>query len=335
MSGTTLTLKTGGSITITASQGGNGIYLAAPDATQSLSVIDDTQQAQTITWSQSLGSRAFGVADLNLTASSNANLPITYISSDSSIASIVNGTFLQVVGAGNATITATQAGNGQYQAASAVIKTVTVTKANQTIVTNGGSSSLPNLTMDNGDFEFAPTLQSVKTGTTTATGLALSYASSSSAVIEVTSGGTRLKPKGDGTATITVTQNGDSTYNAASNNNATFTITVTEKSPYSDSLPGMILWLDANDINADGSRRIQCRLPFQRRQDSGKYMGGSFGQFQHLEPGHHQFTTRPGGKLRKTGTRIWIHSGECRGTHDSDDAKHSRRQSKLHSVCGG
>ena len=51
-------------------------------------------------------------------------------------------------------------------------------------------------------------------------------------------------------------------------------------------------------------------------------MGGSFRQFQHLEPGNHQFTTRPGGKLRKTGTRIWIHSGECRGTHDSDDAKH-------------
>ena len=71
-------------------------------------------------------------------------------------------------------------------------------------------------------------------------------------MIEVTSGGTRLKPKGDGTATITVTQNGDSTYNAASNNNATFTITVTEMSPYPDSLPGMILWLDANDINADG-----------------------------------------------------------------------------------
>jgi hypothetical protein len=252
VSGNTLTLKKGGSITITSTQGGNGIYLAAPDITQSLTVIDDTQQAQTITWSQSLGSRAFGVADLNLTASSNANLPITYISSDSSIASIVNGTFLQVVGAGNATITATQAGNGQYQAASAVVKTVTVTKANQTIVTSGGSSTLPNLTMDNGDFEFAPTLQSVKTGTTTATGLALSYASSSSAVIEVTSGGTRLKPKGNGTATITVTQNGDSTYNAASNNNATFTITVTEKSPYSDSLPGMILWLDANDINADG-----------------------------------------------------------------------------------
>ncbi|MDB0031579.1 LamG domain-containing protein, partial [Opitutales bacterium] len=207
VSGNTLTLKKGGSITITSTQGGNGIYLAAPDITQSLTVIDDTQQAQTITWSQSLGSRAFGVADLDMNASSNANLPITYISSDSSIASIVNGNFLKVVGAGNATITATQAGNGQYQAASAVIKTVTVTKANQNIKTTGGSSTLPNLTKDNGDFEFAPALQSVKAGTTTTTGLALSYASSNSAVIEVTSGGTRLKPKGDGTATITVTQN--------------------------------------------------------------------------------------------------------------------------------
>ena len=182
VSGNTLTLKKGGSITITSTQGGNGIYLAAPDITQSLTVIDDTQQAQTITWSQSLGSRAFGVADLNMTASSNANLPITYISSDSSIASIVNGNFLKVVGAGNATITATQAGNGQYQAASAVVKTVTVTKANQNIKTTGGSSTLPNLTKDNGDFEFAPALQSVKAGTTTTTGLALSYASSNSAV---------------------------------------------------------------------------------------------------------------------------------------------------------
>ena len=83
-------------------------------------MIDDTQQAQTITWSQTLGSRAFGVADLNLTASASSNLPVSYLSSDPSIASIINGTFLRVVGAGSATITATQAGNGQYQAATSV-----------------------------------------------------------------------------------------------------------------------------------------------------------------------------------------------------------------------
>ena len=260
LSGSTLTLKKGGSITITAQQGGNSVYLPATNVTQPLTVIDDTQQAQTITWTQTLGTKSFGDADTNLTATTNSNLPITYLSSDSTVAQIVDangttnssGTYLKVVGAGTATITATQAGNGQFQAASPVSKSVTVTKASQTIVTNTGSSSIPNLNMDNGDFEFAPSLKSVKSGTTNLTGLSLSYTSSNSAVILVTSGGSQLKPVGDGTATITVTQNGDSTYNAASNNNLTFTITVTEESPYSDSLPGMILWLDANDINADG-----------------------------------------------------------------------------------
>ena len=128
---------------ITALQGGNGTYLAAPDVTQSLTVIDDTQEAQAITWSQTLGSRAFGVSDLNLTASTNSGLPITYLSSDSSVASIINRTYLRVIGAGTATITATQAGNGQYQAASQVVKSVTVTKADQEIVTNDGSTTLP------------------------------------------------------------------------------------------------------------------------------------------------------------------------------------------------
>jgi hypothetical protein len=258
VSGTTLSLKKGGSISITASQGGDGNYSAAPDISQSLTVIDDTQQAQTITWSQTLGNRSFGIADLNLTASTSSNLPITYLSSDSSIAKIVNasgsavasGTYLQVVGAGTATITATQGGNGQYQAASAVTKSVTVTKASQEIVTSAGATSLPNVTKDNGDFEFVPAIKSRNTSTQADSGLALGYASSNTAVMEVTSGGAKLTPRGPGTATITVTQAGDSTYNPATTKN--FTVTVSQYSPYSNSLSGMILWLDANDINADG-----------------------------------------------------------------------------------
>ena len=228
VSGTTLTLKKGGSIIITASQGGNGTYLAAPDETQPLTVIDDTQQAQTITWSQTLGTRAFGVADLNLTASTNSGLPITYLSSDSSVASIVNNTYLSVIGAGTATITATQAGNGQYQAASPVAKSVTVTKANQEIVTNGGATSLPDLTKDNGDFEFIPAIKSRNSSTLANTGLALTYSSSNSAVVEVTGSGAKLTPKGPGSSTITVSQAGDATYNAA--NAKTFNISVTEQS---------------------------------------------------------------------------------------------------------
>ena len=68
-------------------------------------------------------------------------------------------------------------------------------------------------------------------------------------MIQVTGGGTRLKPVGGGTATITVSQAGNFGYDSASSK--TFTVTVTEYSPYSNSLPGMTLWLDARDINGD------------------------------------------------------------------------------------
>ena len=71
-------------------------------------------------------------------------------------------------------------------------------------MTNAGATTLPNLTKDNGDFPFVPELKSVKTGTTTATGLTLAYSSSNTAVIDVN--GINLEPKGVGTATITVSQ---------------------------------------------------------------------------------------------------------------------------------
>jgi hypothetical protein len=250
VSGNTLTLKKGGSITIIASQGGNGTFMAALDITRPLTILDDTQQAQTITWSQNLSGLTVDSSDTNMTASASSNLTVSYFSSNTNVATIVNNNYLRVVGAGSATISSIQAGNGQWQAAPTVDKTITLSKAGQRIVTDNNQTSLPNLTIDNGDFEFAPALKSSKASSFALTGLALAYSSSNANIVEVTGGGTRLKPKGDGTATITVTQSGSAVYNPASTK--TFTVTVTEKSPYSDSLPGMILWLDANDINADG-----------------------------------------------------------------------------------
>ena len=60
--------------------------------------------------------------------------------------------------------------------------------------------------------------------------------------------GINLAPAGVGTATITVSP-ATTNYNAASDK--TFTITVTEKSPYSDSVPGLAMWLDGKDVNGD------------------------------------------------------------------------------------
>ena len=250
IAGSTLTLKTGGTIIITASQGGNGTYLAASDITRTLTILDDTQQAQTITWDQNLSGLTVVSSDTNMTADASSNLLVSYQSSNTDVATVVNNTYLHMVGAGSTTISAIQSGNGQWQAAPTVPKTITLSKAGQRIVRDNNQTSLPNLTVDNGEFEFAPSLKSVKSNNFNATGLTLSYASSNANIIEVTSGGSRVKPKGDGTATITVSQSGNGIYNAATNK--TFTITVTENSPYSNSIPGMILWLDANDINADG-----------------------------------------------------------------------------------
>ena len=246
LSGTTLTLHSGGTVTITASQGGDSTYAAATDATQSLTIIDDTQQQQTITWGQTIASLTAGSADLNLTASASSGLPITYSSSDEAVVKIVNSTYLQVVGSGTATITATQAGGGQYAAATPVQKSATVSKASQSIVTPAGGTTLPNLTKDNGDFPFAPAVKSVD-GSGADTNLTLSYSSGTPSVITVN--GTKLEPVGVGTATITVSQPGDINYNAATSKN--FTITVTQNTPYTNSFAGLQMWLNGKDINGD------------------------------------------------------------------------------------
>ena len=154
ISGNTVTLKSGGTVVITASQGGDSTYNAAPSVTQNLTIIDDTLIAQTITWSQALSSLTYGTADTNMTASASSGLPVTYISSDTNVVD-VNGTFLRIVGAGTATVSASQNGNGQYSAAPTVDKNVTVSKANQTIVAANNATTLPNLTKDSGDFEFS------------------------------------------------------------------------------------------------------------------------------------------------------------------------------------
>ena len=204
---------------------------------------------QTITWSQNLTSLTYGVANLYLTATASSGLPISYSSSDNSIVEI-NGTRLIFVGSGSATVSASQSGNGQWQAAPLVAKNITVNKSNQEIRTLVGSLSLPNINKDSGDFIFGGDLHAVVQGTNLPTGLPVSYGTSDPSVVQVVSAGTKLKVSGGGTATITVSQAGSSGYNAATTKS--FTVTVSEYSPYNDSMPGMILWLDAKDVNGDG-----------------------------------------------------------------------------------
>ena len=223
LSGTTLTLHQGGSVTITASQGGNDTYLAAADATQSLTIKDDRYLDQNITWTQTISGLTIGASNVSMTANSidadsgaDTNLTISYASSNTAVATVVSGNSLQIVGAGSATITASQAGNvstgGRYNAATSVTKSISVGKASQTIVTNAGATSLPNLSKDNGDFPFVPAIKSVDANGAD-TNLTLAYSSSNTSVIAIN--GLNLQPLSVGTSTITVSQPGNTDYNAA------------------------------------------------------------------------------------------------------------------------
>jgi uncharacterized repeat protein (TIGR03803 family) len=125
----------------------------------------------------------------NLATTSSAGLPITYTSSNPSVAEIT-GNQITIMGVGSTTITATQPGNGYYSAATPVQQTLTVNKATQTITFNAIADKVPSTTTFN--------LDAVSTS-----GLAITYASSNLTVATVT--GNVVTVLAEGSTTITHT----------------------------------------------------------------------------------------------------------------------------------
>ncbi|MBT3637408.1 MAG: hypothetical protein HN531_10745 [Opitutae bacterium] len=258
VSSNVVSLLAGGTTTVTAKQLGDSTYAEATAVLQTLTVQDDSLQPQSITWTQNLSSVPFSSTDMNMTASATSGMAITYTSSDENIVKVVNGTFLQLIGGGTAVVSASQPGNPVWQAAS-MDKNVTIVKISQVIVNASNGATIPNFTKDLGDFEFDPGAKAVKQGTTTPTGLDVLYATSAANIVALTAGGTKIVPVGKGTATITASQAGNGGYNAAPNK--TFTVTVTEFSPYPDSFSGFVMWMDAKDVNGDGLSESASDFP--------------------------------------------------------------------------
>jgi hypothetical protein len=86
---------------------------------------------QTITFG-SLSPVTYGVTPITMTASASSGLSVTYISSDTNVAT-VSGTIITIVGVGSTAITASQAGNANYTAATDVSQTLVVNAKNITI----------------------------------------------------------------------------------------------------------------------------------------------------------------------------------------------------------
>ncbi|NEU70080.1 T9SS type A sorting domain-containing protein [Spirosoma agri] len=94
-------------------------------------------QSQTITFN-ALPTKQVGDADFNPGATASSGLSVSYTSSNTAVATIINGN-VHIVGPGSTTITAFQSGDATFAAAASVSQTLTVTTqtANRQPVYNG------------------------------------------------------------------------------------------------------------------------------------------------------------------------------------------------------
>ncbi|WKV12637.1 choice-of-anchor D domain-containing protein [Marivirga harenae] len=231
VSGNTVTIVGAGTTEITASQAGNDDYNAA-DAVQTLTVAKANQSVIF----ESLASKIYGDANFDLTATGGASgNAVTYSSSDASVATVIGNT-VTIVGAGTTEITASQAGNDDYNAADAV-QTLTVAKANQSVT----FEALASKTSGDANYDLTATASS---------GLAVTYTSSDASVATVS--GNTVTIVGVGTTEITASQVGDDNYNAASDVVQTLTVEKGDQSISFESLASKT-YGDANfDLNATG-----------------------------------------------------------------------------------
>ena len=178
-----------GSCTITAQQAGNGTYNAAPDVSQSFAI---AKADQTIGAISAPASATYNTTVAPVSATATSGLAVSFAGSGA-----CNAALLMTSGTGTCTITGSQAGDANYNAAPPVTKDVTAAKANQTI----GAISAP------ASATYNTTVAPVSA--TATSGLAVSFAGSGACNAAL------LMTSGTGTCTITGSQAGDTNYNAA------------------------------------------------------------------------------------------------------------------------
>jgi hypothetical protein len=158
---------------------------------------------QTITFG-ALAARTYGDADFTVTATVSSGLAASFAATGNCT---IATTTVTITGAGSCTITASQTGNTNYNAAPDVPQIFSIAKANQTIT----FGALAARTYGDADFTVTATASS---------GLAVSFAATGNCTIAATT----VTITGAGSCTITASQTGNTNYNAALNVPQTFSI---------------------------------------------------------------------------------------------------------------
>ena len=117
----TVTIVGGGTVQITANQGGNTHFAPAAPVTQTLVV---NKATQTITFA-TMPEKDVDDADFTISVTASSGLPVSLTSNNSNVASVV-GNLVVINGAGTAVISATQPGNSNFLPAPVVTQNFTV-----------------------------------------------------------------------------------------------------------------------------------------------------------------------------------------------------------------
>ncbi len=233
VSGTTVTLASGGQCTIQATQAGNTNYAAATPVNQSFQV---TQASQTLSFG-ALSNKTYGAAPFTVSAGASSGLTVSFASLTTPVCT-VSGTTVTLVSGGQCTIQATQNGNADYAAATPVNQSFQVTQASQTI-TFGSISGKP--------YNTAPFTLSASASS----GLPVSFASLTTPVCTVS--GSTVTLVGVGTCTIQATQTGNADYTAATPVNRSFSVTQATQSITFPSIPSQELLTGTVTVSASAS----------------------------------------------------------------------------------
>lgn len=206
-------------------EGGMGVLAATVNATMANNIatymtsvisggtVNITKTAQTISFTNP-GSQTMGVAPPALVATASSGLTVS-IDSDTKLVCTVSGTTLTLVAPGSCRLTATQAGNTTYGAATPVSVTFTVQSASGTTLTS------QTITFTSPGAQVVGTTASLTASSSS--NLAVSFASTTAGVCTVS--GSTLTPVAAGTCTITANQGGDATYAAAATVTRSVTVT--------------------------------------------------------------------------------------------------------------
>lgn len=237
--GSILKIKKTGNCLITAEQPGNETYNQAFSITKSIIV---NKLNQSINF-QIPASVFVNSNDIQLPAFASSKLPITYESSDTTIAAF-SGTIITIKGSGICTITATQSGNEMYNEALTVTHALSVMKLDQYI-----SIQIPtDVYINNPDIELPEK---------TSGGLPITYSSSDTNIAIISKNTIHIT--GAGICSIFAEQAGNEMYNPAQSSNKVLHVLKLNQS-ISFYLPQMV-YVGSDDIVLQ--QTASSKLPIQ------------------------------------------------------------------------